>query len=196
MYRHWHALGCAQIHRIALAEGLETGFMTKNNLTDKELSLIFHWVLKQSYGVANLKQHYAAILIAWTTSARPGSFTVSKGYRKGAETSVPGIFPKTDQTLRWSDVEFKRLPDGTISARVSFRYHKGYRDQYRRNAVFEAKRTFTFLPTQSDRYEFDMSLILLGLAWNRGLLAYDTFDQVLRGTEVFIRKNEVCGSTR
>ena len=48
--------------------------------------------MQQDYDVANLKQHWAVVLFAWIDGCRPGTFTVSQGYGKGARlgnASVP-----------------------------------------------------------------------------------------------------------
>jgi hypothetical protein len=67
-----------------------TASYAKYNLSDPELALIFRFIMQQDYGVANLKQHWAAMLLAWITGSRPGSFTVSHGYSKG--TSLGNAF--------------------------------------------------------------------------------------------------------
>lgn len=83
VWQKWHEEASRHIHFIAVKYGLSTAAYAKNNLSDPELALIFRYIMEQDYGVANLKQHWAAMLLAWVTGARPGSFTVSKGYRKG-----------------------------------------------------------------------------------------------------------------
>jgi hypothetical protein len=84
IWQKWHEEVSRHIHYIAVKYNLGTTAHAKNNLSDAELALIFRFIMEQDYGVANLKQHWAAMLLAWVTGARPGSFTVSQGYHKGA----------------------------------------------------------------------------------------------------------------
>ncbi|OAG05100.1 uncharacterized protein CC84DRAFT_1260348 [Paraphaeosphaeria sporulosa] len=190
VFHAWHNKTSAHIHYIAVTEGLGTTFLEKNNLSDVELSLFFQHIMRQSYGVQNYKQHYVAMLLAWTTSARPGTFTVSKRYHKGARTGIEGTVREVAQTLYWKDVAFRRLEDGDIAVRVTLRYHKGYRNPHATGAHFDPSKTFTFLPTLGSRFEFDLALMLTGLAWNRGLfVGYQSLEAVLDGEEEFLRTN-------
>jgi hypothetical protein len=67
---------------------LTTQAKAKNNLSDAELVLIFRYITEQKYGLDNLKQHWAAMLIVWFTATRPGSFTVPDGYQAGASLGM------------------------------------------------------------------------------------------------------------
>ena len=87
-WHQWHVETCRHIQYVAQKESLSTGSWKKNNLSHTELALIFRHIMDQDYGVANLKQHWAAMLMAWTTAARPGSFTVAKDYQKGASLGM------------------------------------------------------------------------------------------------------------
>jgi hypothetical protein len=192
IYRDWHARTGEHIYYIATKEGLSTDFHEKHNLTDVELSLFFQHMMLIQYGVENAKQHFVAMVLAWTTSARPGSFTVSKGYEEGAETGVADIVRKESQTLYWKDVVFRRLEDCTICAVVTFRYHKGYRNPHIEATQVDSSRKFTFLPTMGTRYEYDLALLLLGLGWNRGLFSsYSKLEDIITGDEIFVRMDEV-----
>jgi hypothetical protein len=84
MWQRWHEEVSRHIAQVALQEGLGTKAWKKNNLSDSELVMLFRYIMDQRYGVANLKQHWAAILLVFLTGARPGSFTVTPGYHKGA----------------------------------------------------------------------------------------------------------------
>jgi hypothetical protein len=84
VWLRWHEEITRHIHSVAIKEALGSYHYQKNNLTDGELQLIFNFIMEQRYGVENLKQHWAAMLLSWTTAARPGSFTVAQGYQKGA----------------------------------------------------------------------------------------------------------------
>jgi hypothetical protein len=192
VYHEWHARTVAHVHYIAIKEGLSTDFHEKNNLTDTELSLFYQHVMLLQYGVDNAKQHFTAMLLAWTTSARPGTFTVAKGYEKGAEMGVPGRVRKDSQTLYWKDIVFRRHVDRTIWVVVTLRYHKGYRNPHTETNIVDSSRNFTFVPTTGTRYEYDLALLLLGLGWNRGLFSsYSNLDEIINGDEVFIRMDEV-----
>jgi hypothetical protein len=83
--------------------------------------------------------------------------------------------------LRWSDVQFVRMDMG-IAVRLTFRFHKGYRNPQKENAPVDATRTFTLLPTRSERFEFDLSLVLFALAHERGLFV-GSLEEVLAGEE-------------
>jgi hypothetical protein len=194
VYHDWHARTVEHVHYIATKEGLSTEFHEKHNLTDVELALIFQHIMQIEYGVDNMKQHFVAMMLAWTTSARPGTFTVSKGYGQGVETGIADIVRKAAQTLYWKDVDFRRLDDGTIAARVTLRYHKGYRNPHAEETLVDSSRKFTFMPTVGTRYEFDLSLLLVGLAWNRGLFsAYDSLAEIINGEDAVLKLDEVCG---
>ncbi|KAF1953205.1 hypothetical protein CC80DRAFT_507400 [Byssothecium circinans] len=141
-----------------ISKGMFEEKIQTSTLWDGELAIIFRFIMEQKYGVSNLKQHWAAMLLAWITAARPGSFTVCQGYEKGASLGVLGRVRDTDESLRWSDVEFVHMKVG-IAVRITFRYHKGYRDPNAENSVSDASRTFTFLPTRAyERGLFSQSL--------------------------------------
>jgi hypothetical protein len=84
MWQKWHTEVSRHIHQLAVQESLSVQSWKKNNLSDTELVLIYDYICEQRYGVDNLKQHWAAMLLTWLTAARPGSFTISSGYQKGA----------------------------------------------------------------------------------------------------------------
>jgi len=62
----------------------------KNNLSDLELALVFRFIIEQDYGIAHLKQQWAAMLLASTTGCRSGTFTAVQGYGKGASLRAHG----------------------------------------------------------------------------------------------------------
>lgn len=80
----WHAQVSAHVPFVATKLSLNSRSWEKNTISEPELALIYRFIMEQDSGMANLKQHWAAILLAWTTGARPGSFTVAEGYEKGA----------------------------------------------------------------------------------------------------------------
>lgn len=174
----WHAQMVAHIHYLGHSYELETGHRPKNNLTDVELSLFYRQLFKLHQGAENWKQHYAAWVLIYITSTRPGSFTVAQGYEAGASLGASKLKRSVDETMRWSDVVFVRMPETTgISARVTFRYLKMQRNPYTSRPVIGQK-TFTFLPTRGERYEFDLSAILTALAFSRGLFPFDTLEEL------------------
>ena len=93
------------IHQIATTQRLTTASRPKHFLSENELLMLFQVVMDADRGVKNLKQHYAAWLLAWTTGCRPGSITVGRGYGKD-DMMTDGTPRGVDETLRWSDVEF------------------------------------------------------------------------------------------
>jgi hypothetical protein len=184
IYHQWHNEVSSHIHYIAVKEQLSTVSYEKNSLSDLELGLIFQQIMQEEYSVPNFKQHYAAMLLAWTTAARPGTFTVCRGYEKGAETGVEGILLQKDETLYWKDVKFFRF-DGAIAASTTFRFHKGYRNLYAADGMIDGARVFKFMPTRGNLFEFDLALILFGLAFNRGLFGSRSLDDILDGDDLF-----------
>lgn len=79
---------------------------------------------------------------------------------------------------------------GGIAVRITFRFNKGYQNPNKDGQhVADARRTFLFLPTMAERLEFDMPLILFGIAYERGLFV-QPLDEILDQTpsEVFIQK--------
>ncbi|KAF2733772.1 hypothetical protein EJ04DRAFT_553107 [Polyplosphaeria fusca] len=82
IFQDWQSQLESHIHYIAIQEQLPSHHREKNNLTDAELGLFFQEVMRTTHGVLNIKQHYVAWVLAYITGARPGSFTVSHGYKK------------------------------------------------------------------------------------------------------------------
>jgi hypothetical protein len=64
-----------------------------------------------------------------------------------------------------------------IACSVKFLYVKGHRNPYKSTYV-PGERMFTFIPTAGIRFEFDMSVILFGIAYARGLFV-ETLDELL-----------------
>lgn len=59
---------------------------------------------------------------------------------------------------------------GGVAVRVTFCHHKGYRNPNKEGSRSDnAQRTFLFLPSMGERLEFDLPLILFGIAYQRGL---------------------------
>lgn len=83
LWQKWHTEVARHIHQLSVQESLSTRSWKKNNLSDCELVLIFDYICNQRYGLDNLKQHWAALLLVWLTAVRPASFTVGQGYAKG-----------------------------------------------------------------------------------------------------------------
>ncbi|RAR16573.1 hypothetical protein DDE83_000140 [Stemphylium lycopersici] len=178
------------IHMIARLQNLSTENRKKNNLGEFELELFWGQIQVEQKKLANLKQHYVAWVLAFITGARPGSFTVSSRYRKGASmggavsASVP---PRQEShTLRWSDVTFERMGQG-ISCGVVFRFNKGHQDPYRSSYV-EGKREW-FFPPKQQLLHLDLSLLLFLLAYERGLFKED-LQALLSGNKRKIDKRE------
>jgi hypothetical protein len=71
IFHDWHSQISTHIHYLSIAEDLEKASRPKNNLSDGELAMIFQYVIQLKQGVDNSKQHYMAMLFAWTTAARP-----------------------------------------------------------------------------------------------------------------------------
>ncbi|KAF2002156.1 hypothetical protein P154DRAFT_574468 [Amniculicola lignicola CBS 123094] len=190
IWQSWHEEVSRHIHMIAVHESLSTQSWKKVNLSDVELVIIFKFIMEQQHGVANYKQHWAAMLLVWLTAARPGTIVVGEGYQKGASLGRPDKTRPVDETLRWSDVDFIHMMGG-IAVRITFRYNKGYRNPHQEGAPVSANvsRTFLFLPSRGERLEFDLPIILFGIAYERGRFRR-TIEEIL-GTppsEVFLEK--------
>ncbi|KAF7886788.1 uncharacterized protein EAF02_003435 [Botrytis sinoallii] len=157
-----HCAVTSHIGWLAIYHNLSTEGHLKNNLNDVKLEVIYNYTTKEED--ANLQQHYFAYLVTYITSVRPGSITVCAGYEADPERNI-----LVDETLRWSDVDFYITPGNRgIAVRLLFRYIKGYRDPHGK-LRFDPQRTFKFLPTKTTRYHLDLTFILTGLAFQRGL---------------------------
>lgn len=47
----------------------------------------------------------------------------------------------------------------------------------------DASRTFTLLPSRAERFEFDLSLVILALAYERGLFGDRSLEDLYNGDE-------------
>ncbi|KAK6431995.1 hypothetical protein LTR95_011842 [Oleoguttula sp. CCFEE 5521] len=187
----WHTQLVAHIHFLAVTHQLEKSHRTKNNLGSAEIDIFFRQLFVGLQQVENWKQHYAAWLLVFMASPRPGSFTVCPGYEAGASLGVSGLTRPIDETLRWGDISFFQHEsfDG-IAVTVPFKYTKNQRNPHTKKMI-EATKTFTFLPTRGSRLQFDLSAILLGLAFSRGLFdkKYETIADLHKSEEMFIAHN-------
>jgi hypothetical protein len=107
-------------------------------------------------------------------------------------TRSPGLPDKVreiSEALRWSHVEFIKMKGG-IAVRVTFWYHKGYRNPNNGAKYDNRERTFLFLPSRAGQLEFDLPIILFGIAYQRGLFRC-TLEEMLdqEPSEVFLEKN-------
>jgi hypothetical protein len=193
IYGHWHTMGTAAIHKAATLYNFETGWLEKNNLTDAELTLFWKLIekpKKSMVGLDNWKQHYVAWMLIWVTSTRPGSITVGYGFEAGS-LITKGKAREEDETLRWKDLEFFRIPSesgGGIGVRGVFHFQKGFRVPHQQKQI-SGERRFTILPLNSDRYHLDLALLLTALAFSRGLFPHESLDELFKGDEVHIEQN-------
>jgi len=182
----WHKLVTAHIHFLGHEHSLERESRPKNNLTDTELMLFYRQLFQFHQGMENWKQNYLAWVLVYTTGVRPGSFTVCQGYEKGADLGVNGLTRPEDETLRWKDVSFFRFPDVEgIAVRITFKYIKGHRDPFS-NRSSDGRKMFTFLPTRGERYELDVSAIILAIAFSRGLFPFATLEELLSHKRYYV----------
>lgn len=175
------------IHLLAFKESLSVETRAKNNLGEQELELFYNYIMEQKRRVNSFKQHYVGWVISFITAARPGSFTVTQGYNKGAPIggSISAQLPprKESHTLRWKDIEFRRMNNGKIACLLTFRFSKGHQDPHKRTYV-HARRQFFFAPKQNNIH-LDLSALLFALAYERGLFT-KTLDELLTGNELMI----------
>jgi hypothetical protein len=188
----WHAYSTAAIHKAAIEQNFETGWLEKNNLTDAELDLFWYQLQRKSMANMNIedwRQHFVAWVLVWVTSMRPGSFTVADGYEAGALITV-GRFQEVSETLRWRDLVFFRVPEakgGGIGVRITWLYMKGYRNPHKPQQT-GGVRKHTILPLQSNRYHQDLALLLVSLAYSRGLFQYESLYEFFNGNETELRQ--------
>jgi hypothetical protein len=123
-FLYWHTRAISGIHRAALDYVLNRDWVSKNELTELELDLLWHHV--EQKGNDKIKQ-YLAWLLVYITLRRPGSLTVCDGYQEGA--ALPNTdHHEEDDTLRWSDLQFVSLGNGDVRVSIMFRFTKGFRD--------------------------------------------------------------------
>jgi hypothetical protein len=188
--RQWHTQVSRHIHRIAIEQGLNTLNREKNNLGVFDLDRFYRVVMSEGEHVANWKQHYTIWVLAYISAARPGSYAVSSDYRKGGplggavSDELPGR--AESHTLRWKDVEFRRVASG-ISCTVTFRFSKGHQDPHKEKYVM-SRREFLFLP-KKQRLHLDLSVLLFCMAYERGLFK-KTLPELLNGSEKNIAKGD------
>jgi hypothetical protein len=80
---------------------------------------------------------------------------------------------------------------GGVAVRITFCHYKGYRDPNTDGSRYDsARRTFLFLPTLGERLEFDLSIILFGIACQRRLFM-QTAEELIDAepSDIYIRKN-------
>ncbi|KAE8842371.1 hypothetical protein PTNB73_00426 [Pyrenophora teres f. teres] len=185
----WQSRVSRHIHLVAIQQELSTANRTKNNLGEAEIGLFFDRVMQEVSGVAVWKQHYLAWAIAFITGARPGSFTVTKGYERGAviggaaSEAVQLPTRKESHTLRIKDLEFSRHKDG-IACTVTFRYSKGHQDPYRVTYVHAERKMF--FPPKKHRLHLDLSLLLFAEAYARGYFV-DSLEDLLYGDNRYFK---------
>lgn len=129
------------------------------------------------------------------TSQRPGTFTVAYGYEAGALISR-GKTHEVAQTLRWRDLTFfcvSQAECGGIGVRCNWRHQKGFRIPHKPRQV-SGERQFTILPLQSNRYHHDLALILVSLAFSRGLFEYESLHELFNGDERNIQQGETVSA--
>jgi hypothetical protein len=194
IYGSWHSYNISAIHKAALMYDFETGWLEKNNLTDAELTLFWAAIEKPKKSMVNLenyKQHYVAWLLMWVTSTRPGAITVGYGFEAGS-LIAQGKKRGDDETMRWKDLEFFRLPEeagGGIGIKGLFRFQKGFRVPHQQKQIV-GERKFSVFPLQSDRYHLDLALVLTALAFSRGLFHYKSLQELFDDNTVNIPQVE------
>lgn len=150
--------------------------------------MFYQALFVQHQSVENWKQHYAVWLLVYMVGIRPGSITVCPGYEAGASLGPAGLTRPEDETLRWRDITFFRMDNVEgIAVRIQFKFTKGQRNPHD-NKMIEGKKEFTFIPIKGSTYEFDLSAILLALAFSRGLFPakFRTLEDLHGGDDVFL----------
>jgi hypothetical protein len=188
----FHTRVSRHIHMTAADLKLPTEVRAKNILTDSELELFFAQIMRETQRVASWKQTYVACVLAYITAARPGSFLVTKGYSQGAPMGGAGgvgLHRAESHTLRWKDIEWIRELNG-IAANITFRFAKGHQDRYHKTYI-NSKRDM-FLAPKCARLFLDLSLLLFGLAVERGLFI-EPLDQLLNGNDFYPKLDRAIG---
>ncbi|KAI4632839.1 hypothetical protein J4E80_000197 [Alternaria sp. BMP 0032] len=198
------------IHMVAVEQDLPTGSREKNELGGFELGLMYMEAMALQEGVLQTKQHYLAWVLAYITGARPGTFTVGTGYHKGAP--LGGAMSHTmptravSHTLRWADIKFEKF-EQEYCCILTFCFLKGSHDKYKEDNL-DGSREFFFAPKQ-ERLHLDLSALLFGEAYTRGLFV-DPLDVLLSDTSprfptirlevatqaVFLAANTECRSLK
>lgn len=183
IYSSWYAEAISHIYFIADMQGFEKGFMEKNQLGEAELTLFYRTLPHLQRGRELWKQSYLSWLLVFMCGVRPGSYTVSKGYEKDARIGDGSVLREEDETLRWSDCEFRRVESG-VAVKVTFQHLKGNRNPHTQRPI-DAQKTWTFFPIGSNRYEFDLALLVTATASSRGLFGSTTLEQLFNGSELY-----------
>ncbi|KAK4619465.1 hypothetical protein CLAFUW4_11424 [Fulvia fulva] len=76
-----------------------------------------------------------------------------------------------------------------IGAKLEFKFVKGHRNPYA-GVNIEDKDCFTLPPSTGDQPELDLSLVLLSLAFDRGLFGSRTPEELWEGPEKYIEQDE------
>ncbi|KAI4930244.1 hypothetical protein J4E85_004869 [Alternaria conjuncta] len=172
------------IHMVAVEQDLPTGSREKNELGEFELGLMYMEAMALQEGVLQTKQHYLAWVLAYITGARPGTFTVGTGYHKGAPlgSAMSHTMPTraVSHTLRWADIKFDKF-EQEYCCILTFRFLKGSHDKYKEGNL-DGSREFFFAPKQ-ERLHLDLSALLFGEAYTRGLFV-DPLDILLSDTSL------------
>jgi hypothetical protein len=130
IFPQWNREMMALIQLTAVSEDLSVAFRPKNNLGDLELAMFFSTIRRETVGVDNWQQHFVAWILSYITAARPGSFTVGPGYKKGASLGLQTTKVRVeDETLRWQHCQWFYIGD-SIGVRVRSHFTKGYRNPH------------------------------------------------------------------
>jgi len=135
---------------------------------DMEQAMFFRTLPHLTLGRAVWKQAFLSWLLVFMTGVRSGSFMAGTGYHKGAPIGDGTTVRKDDETLRFRDSAFQKAKTG-IAVPVTFRYMKNYRDPHDEQPL-SGQKTWTSRPLASNRYEFDLALVLTISAFEHGLL--------------------------
>ena len=93
-------------------------------------------------------------------------------------------------TLRWRDLSFVRVPesegDGNAVKEI-WRHQKGFRVPHKQQQT-SGNQKFNIMPLKDNTYRLDLALLLVFLAFSRGLFHYETLYELFNGTELNIQQ--------
>ncbi|KAJ3136141.1 hypothetical protein HK101_004052 [Irineochytrium annulatum] len=192
LYQEWCVRLCSKIQELAVTCGLETGRRERNFFGEPELRLLFDHIFNKTERVDWFKQHYVAWVMSFMCGIRPGTITYSKGChpadRPGAAVNTKGD-DMVDQTLTWNDIEFRRIRESEsgVKVTINFLWLKGEWNLHSSSANRFRGITFTMEhPRNPDKEFLDLSLLLLLLAIDRGVIAGPPED-ALRSSKAVLR---------
>ncbi|EGP86319.1 uncharacterized protein MYCGRDRAFT_109711 [Zymoseptoria tritici IPO323] len=156
------------LHHAYRAENMAMVTEEKIYLTKLDMINLLEHDQYTSYNAENAQQQHIAWLLAYVCGVRPGTIGAAKFYG--------------NQCLTWGDVHVKRVGPNNFSAKVLFKYLKGYRNENLKPLRFTCAG-----PRFAEDVAYSLGHRLLALALRRGLLQdYNTVEELCNDDKVNI----------